>query len=161
MAIPTFSAGQYPTAAALNTAFASPFPVGIDAWTVYVPTLTQSTTVTKTVSVARYFKVGRWCWVELNLACTGAGTANAEVDVGLPLTATSYGAGFTALGNGGIFDASAGIFYNGGVIIATTTAVRISINGSTDYAGRTGGGFAVALAASDQITMGFGYQTAS
>lgn len=136
------------------------FPLNTDAWPTYVPTFTQSATITKTVGVARYWKIGRWVHGEVNLSATSAGTANNEVQVGVPFTMAAGYVGHTSIGSGSIYDASANTFYSGSVIIASTTAVRLIINATSAYAGQTGGGFAVAIASGDQVTVCFDYMAA-
>jgi hypothetical protein len=75
------SSGQILTAATMNSIGA--------AWESYTPTLTQSSTVTKTVTYAKYTQINKLCIVNVRLDVTGAGTAANSVVVGLPLTSAS------------------------------------------------------------------------
>ena len=45
--------------------------------------------VSKTVTYARYFKLGRFVTAEVSLAVTGSGTSSTAVEVGLPVTAAT------------------------------------------------------------------------
>lgn len=69
--------------------FDAAFPLGVDGWTAFTPTLTQSATLTKTVNYAKYQRVGRTIFCVINLAITSAGTAGNAILVGLPVTAAS------------------------------------------------------------------------
>ena len=140
-----YAAGQILTAATLN----EPFPLGDDAWATYIPTLTQPGAVTNN-PVGRYQRVGRLIVVNTWIGATGAGTAANAVTVGLPVAASSaLVLTNQAIGSGVLFDASAGIFYAGILVLASATTARL-------YMGATGtlgtGGFTAALANSDQVT---------
>lgn len=94
----------------------------------YTPTLTQSGAVTKTVaqnmtSFARYWRRGKWCDVEIDLAVTGSGTGANEIIVGLPLTGV-YSASLP-IGLGSIFDSSASAQYLGFATMHSTTAFKM------------------------------------
>lgn len=141
--------------------FDAAFPLGVDGWTAYVPTLVQSSSVTNTVTYAKYQRVGRLIVAQVLLACTGAGVANNAVTVGLPVTAATSAA--IVVGSGVIYDQSANINYGGLAYIASTTAVRF-VGTSTDVAvaqGQTGAPFAAALANLDTVTMYVTYEAAS
>lgn len=157
MPIPTFSAGQYPTAAALNTALTAAFPVGIDAWTAYVPTLTQSVTVTKTTS-ASYIKIGRLVVALMQLGITGTGTAANVITMGLPVAAP--GGGFMA-GIGGVIDQSAGQILKGVAYLETATTFSL-LPTATTGGGRLGQeSFTAALANTDTVFALLVYQSAA
>lgn len=55
------------------------------AWTPYTPTFSQTATITKTVTFARYIQIGKMVTFQVALAATSAGTAGAFVRVGLPV----------------------------------------------------------------------------
>lgn len=78
----------------------------LQAWTDYTPTLTQSGTVTKTITRARYRRMNDICFVEVDLAVTGSGSAGVAVEVGLPLS-TGMATGSYLAGTGVITNASA------------------------------------------------------
>jgi hypothetical protein len=129
-------------------------------WTSYTPTLTQSATVTKTVSYAKYEKIGRQVTVIVQLAITGSGTANNPVQVGLPFTAGTaafYGSGY-------ITDTSAVTNYPMIAVPASTTAVQfIDSTAGTGgvLMGQTGAAFSAALAVGDGVNFGVTYEAAS
>lgn len=75
-------------------------------WTNYTPTLTQSGTVSKTITRARYRRMDDICFVEIDLAVTGSGTAGVAVEIGLPFS-TGMATGSYLAGTGVITNASA------------------------------------------------------
>ena len=75
------TSGQVLTAATLNTIGA--------AWVDYTPTLSQTVTVSKTITAARYCQIQKTIHVMVNLTCTSNGTNGGRVLVGLPITASS------------------------------------------------------------------------
>ncbi len=154
MPLPDFTAGTVLTAAALDAAFATPFPVGIDAWTPFTPTLTQGATPTTTVNYAAYTRVGNWITANYALAVTGAGTAANVILVGLPVPAV--GATFLPLGHGAVFDSSAGLMYSGTVILNTGTTGKITSYNAANYLGA--GGMTAALASGDLIAVSLNYE---
>jgi hypothetical protein len=127
-------------------------------WTTYTPTLTQSSAVTKTVTYAKYEKIGRLVKVATNLSVTGTGSANAAITMTLPFTANT-----TALweGQGVIYDASGTTIYPGFAAIVTSTTMALT--DSTAYTtvnvfhGQTGA-FGAALASGDQVAMSMTYE---
>jgi hypothetical protein len=164
----TWVAGAIVTAAQLNQEVRdnlnAAFPIGVDGWTAYTPTLVQSGAVTKTVTYARYQRVGRLIVAQVKLDCTGAGTANNAITIGFPVTGATVNN--EVLGAGGVFDASAGIWYMGSVIAtgapATGNCVIISGSGTPSAAlGQTGGVMTAALAAGDIVTVSITYEAAS
>ena len=138
--------GQVLTAATLNTIGA--------AWVDYTPTLTQSATVTKTISYARYCQFQKTVIVQVLLVATSAGTAAAEVAIGLPLTAT--GALNRANGTGFVYDASANIIYNMTSFLASTTTAKFYYQSGFGF----GTSPAVTLANTDQLSFTFIYEAA-
>ena len=76
------SSGQVLTAATLNTIGAASVS--------YTPTLTQGVTLTKTISVARYWQFQKMIIGQVALAITSNGTAGQPVLIGLPLSANAY-----------------------------------------------------------------------
>jgi hypothetical protein len=138
---------------ALNTLVAA-----LGAWTAYTPTLTQSAAVTKTVTYAKYVRIGKTVCFSLYLDVTGTGTAANEVVVGLPVTAaTSAG---VHVGSGMIFDASAGIVYNGNAFLASATAVKLWPSADGTAAGLGSRAFTAALGNADQIRITGIYEAA-
>jgi len=84
------TSGQVLTAATLNTIGA--------AWVDYTPTLTQSATVTKTISNARYCQIQKTVFVQVYLIATSAGTAGNIVKIGLPIAARTGNSSTTGIG---------------------------------------------------------------
>ncbi len=133
---------------------------GHAGWTSYTPTLTQSATVTKTVSYAKYEKIGRLVYVQISLSITGAGTVNNAIIIGVPFTAG------TALinGSGYLADTSAGTNYPFIVVQASTTTVTLldSTQGTGGvFLGQTGAAMSAALASGDGIQCSFFYEAAA
>ncbi len=120
------------------------------AWTSYTPTLTQSSAVTKTVTYAKYEKVGRMVTVSVSLSVTGTGVASNNVTVTLPFTAAAV-EGLS--GSGFIFDLSASIVYPGILSgISTTTFGFYAADVQSGAGGYLGvGNFSAALASGDII----------
>lgn len=138
------------------------FPLGVAAWTSYTPTLTQNATVTKTVTYAKYQRVGRLITVQGFLSVTGAGTGVNAVVIGLPVAAAQTSG--LALGVGVVFDSSATLAYKG--IVMVTGASTVSMYGANDtvataYIGAGGGGFSAALASGDTIAYTATYESAT
>lgn len=134
------------------------FPQDVDAWTSYVPTLTQPGAVSKTVTSARYMKVGRWVAAQVYLTCTGAGTAANPILVGLPVAAGATG----TYGSGWLLDVSTGLFYAGIAYPSSLSAAGLLIGNGAGLGNVAGvAGFTAALAAGDVISMNFSYEAAS
>ena len=162
----TWVAGEYPTAAELNAHLRdnlnAAFPLGgVDgAWISYTPTLTQSGAVTKTVTYARYTKIGRLVIVTFFLSVTGTGTGGQKITVSLPVTA-SQGAD-TACGHGYVYDQSATTDYVGVMVLTTTTTFAFFPSNATSGSGYLGSqGFTAAFASGDIIGGTGMYESAS
>lgn len=115
----------------------------VQTWT---PTVTQSASVTVTVTRAIYQRHDGLWWAKARLTVTGSGTAANNVSISTPFTmanANDSGGSFF------IYDNSAGFFYAGHVAPSSTTAVILQSGaGVTGYFGVTP---AVTLAANDII----------
>lgn len=161
----TWVAGDVLTAAQLNAelrdALLGAFPLGPPdtAWTAYTPTLVQSAAVTKTVTYAKYQRIGRLIIAQVVLVCTGAGTAANQVLIGLPVTAAAPT--FTVVGQGYIFDQSANLVYRGIADLPSSTTVRLLATNSTVSAALGVDAFTAALAASDEIKVSVMYESAT
>ena len=153
----TWVAGAVATAAQFNSDLRDALNIIIPvasttlAWGSYTPTLTQSATVTKTVTYAKYFQVGKIVVVVWDLAVTGAGTANNAVLVGLPVTAAS--AATKPVGGGMINDASVPTNITGlPYLNSTTTFGYLDTTAAANVVlGQTGAAFAAALASPDAV----------
>lgn len=136
----------------------------LGAWQTYTPTLTQSATVTKTVTYARYNRIGRMVTVQVYLSVTGAGTANNAVIIGTPFPAVI--AGSLAVGSGWIFDTSAATtLYPGIVNLDSTTGFKLfdatQAVAVTTQLGQTGTAFSAALASGDIVSLTATFEAAS
>lgn len=128
------------------------------AWTSFSPTLTQSGSVTVTVTRASYARYGRTIHFNAVLAVTGSGTSSNEVLMSLPVTAAS--SAFIVGGGGYIVDASASLNYPGLAYLKTTTT--IGLVPSTVGIGLLGfNGFTAALASGDTVNISATYEAAS
>jgi hypothetical protein len=109
--------------------FDAAFPLGVDAWTTWTPTLTQSGSVSHTVSRARYQRIGRTVILLALLSLTGSGTSgNAIVLGGFPVSAASTNA---ILGFFRYFDAGNTIYAGTAFGASSTTAqFQVSSNGN-------------------------------
>jgi len=134
------------------------------AATTWTPTITQSGSVTCTVTRAVYQRIGRWIKGNAYLTVTGTGTANNVITIGgLPFTGA---AGQVIVGQSVIVDISASTNYAGLVAMPTTTtfsfvpcAVVSAIN---TYDGLTASnGFSAALASTDIVAFSFEYEAAA
>lgn len=157
-----WASGQILTAAALNTeqsdldTVQGYFPLGAGVWTAYTPTLTQGGAVTKTVTSARYMRVGRSIFGQVALAVTGPGTAANAVLVGLPVQAAAV----VCFGSGWILDASAGQFYAGVSYPSSALASGLLIGNGAGVVNVAGiAAFTAALASGDSIQMNFNYES--
>ena len=133
-------------------------------WTGYTPTLTQSATVTKTVTYAEYMEQGTLVFVRGVLAVTGTGTSANAVVIGLPVAADftvgAPGFGFVC-GVGKIRDDSATQSYLGIVnIVSTTTFQVMPLVPGTNVSGLGASQFTAALATGDGIVFSLQYKKA-
>lgn len=161
----TWVAGETVGATLLNAQirdnFNAAFPLGVDGWTTYTPTLTQLGAVTKTVTYGKYQRVGRLVFVQVFLSCTGSGTAANAVTVSLPVTAAFGGASPQECGTGFIFDTSAGAGFTGQAIIYPSTSVMSFRSAATPAQLLGVAGFTAALASGDQVSASIFYEAAS
>jgi hypothetical protein len=151
----TWAAGEKITAALLNTHLRDNLLAIGGSWTSYTPTLTQSGTVTKTVTYAKYLACGKLILGNVRLAATGAGTTNNPVLVGLPVasqTTTSL-----CVGSGDLVDSSAGLHYVGAAVLASTTTIGLVADGLATWVGNAPN---FALASGDEIRIWFHYEAA-
>lgn len=160
--LPSVSSGDPITSSWGNNVaanFAAAFPAEVGAWTDYTPTLTQSSAVTKTVTRARYQRIGRLVFVEVLLDVTGTGSANNAVTLSLPVTA-AFGSAILPVGHFLVHDFGTA-HYSGIAVMASTTTVAGVCNGDNVFMGQTGADFAAALGSSDDVGMTIFYEAAS
>lgn len=133
------------------------------AWPSFTPVLTQSVTVTKTVTAAKVLKLGRLVIACYYLSVTGSGTASQIVTFTLPYTAAAPVG--KILGAGYIYDASAGVNYVGLVAAAsTTTGALVEANQpNNNYMGASTapGSFSAGLAINDGVLALIAYESAT
>jgi hypothetical protein len=152
--IPSFTAGNVLTASQLNTYVRANLnallPLDVIAGTAYTPVLTQSTSVTKSVTRAQWCRIGNIAIAWFYLVITGTGTANNKVTVSLPTTAAS--AAGLEVGSGHIFDSSASSVWHCNIRMDSTTTVAF-YNGTNGIAlGATSSPFTAAYASGDEAT---------
>jgi hypothetical protein len=146
----------------LNAWFPLASTAGV-AYTAYTPTLTQSVTVTKTVTKGRYQQIGKTVFFEVVLAVTSSGTATNAVTIGLPVTAQSSNG--QHCGTGRVFDTSAAATFPGLAIVASTTTCTLvdstaGLTGNPTVLGQTGAAFAAAIASGDVVSVSGTYEAA-
>lgn len=160
----TWVTGELVTAALLNEQIRdntlAEFPLGVGAWTSYTPTLTQSATVAKTVTYARYQRVGRIIFFQVRLDVTGAGTAANDVLIGLPVAAVNVTIELP-LGGGFIYDSSLGQAHIGVAITNSGTVVKIRPGTGAVNAALGNNQFTAALASGDIVSVGGSYEAAT
>jgi hypothetical protein len=142
----------------VDSNFDAAFPLGVDAWTAYTPTLTQGAAVAKTVNYAKYQRIGRTIHAVVDLTLTAAGAAPNDVLVGLPVAAAAFASG-PHWGTMLIYDASTTTRYQGAAEARTTTTVALSWSqASAAVWGTTPN---LALASGDIIRLNLTYEAAS
>lgn len=129
----------------------------LGAWTTYTPSLQQGGNVSKTVTYARYFKLGRFVTAEVSLAVTGAGSSSTAVEVGLPVTAATSN---IIVGTFYLSDATGPAVYLGAAVLASTGTVA-GIASGTNGSQLGVAGFTAALASGDAVFMSIAYEAAS
>lgn len=160
-------------AARLDTAEAKLSLIQTGAWTNYTPTLAQGATnnIAKTVTYARYTKIGRAVTVQVYLDITGVGTAATAITASLPVPASASYPGLTPLGGWAfVYDASASQFYMALPYIGSTTVaafmplytqVGLGWQNLGPGGGVAGGTFAAAFANTDIFGFALTYEAAS
>lgn len=125
----------------------------------YTPTLTQSVTVTKTVTTARYIQIGKLVFVWVYLAVTGAGTANNQILVGLPVVAQAL---INApIGVGEVDDLTGATnLYRGQTYLASTSTVAFYRGDTITGSNSIGKDPNIALASGDFIAFNAVYEAA-
>jgi hypothetical protein len=156
------SAGQRPPAswgAQVNENFDvlyDEYLAKLGVWTSWAPTVTQAGSITKTVTYARYIKLGRLVIAQAYLAITGAGSSATAVTVSLPATAAQSA---LPVGTFYLYDASAGFNYVVPASLASTTTVNGLITGTSGVIGTNT--FTAALASGDSVLIDVKYESAS
>lgn len=128
----------------------------LTTWTSYTPTLTQGGNVSKTVTYARYIKLGRLVVAEMYLQVTGSGSSSTAIEVGLPVTAAQS---IVSTGTFRVYDASVPTNRTGIAVLANTGEVSGLMDNVTNYMGVAG--FTAALASGDSVLVNVTYEAAS
>lgn len=133
---------------------ASIFPLGVDAWEPYTPTVTQNVAITKTVNRSAYTKTGRSVTYNFDLALTSAGTAANAITVSLPETPAAGVQSCTAL----FLDASAPQRY---VLVGLIVGGVLQFRADNASTSAFGVGPAVTIASGDSIQGSITYEATS
>jgi hypothetical protein len=123
----------------------------LTAWT---PTVTQSGSVTVTVTEGTYQRIGRRITATAQLTVTGSGTGGNGIVVSLPVTARI--SPYSPMGVFMVFDTSVSTWYQGGAVTNNTTSCIGYINGTTAAMGVAG--FTAGLAAGDLVQVNLSYE---
>lgn len=126
----------------------------------YTPTLTQSATVTKSLSYCGYTKIGRRIFGTCVLVATGSGTSTNNIVLGLP-AAIAAANGNAIIGDGWLGDTSSGLFYPFKMLYNTSTTCLLYMHSGTTFTPLGSTGFTAALANTDVISFTFNYEATS
>ncbi|MFE2224781.1 hypothetical protein ACFXAH_24755 [Agrobacterium deltaense] len=156
----TWASGETPTGAIFNTEIRDQWNSVLDAWTPYTPTWTASTNPAigaNGVLIGRYMKVGRTCYVRVDLT-TGSTTTYGSGGwaIGLPAAASATGVQI------GVAHAFQSQRYAGQIVISpsavsgqvffpTTAAIMSSASATVPFT----------WAAGAKLTLAFTYETAT
>jgi hypothetical protein len=130
------------------------------AWTTWTPAITQSGSVTCTVSRAVYARAGRMITFVMNVSITGSGTGGNIITSTLPVAASTA---FDIMGTGYVYDSSANIYYPA-FLSGDASTSKVAFNSTTANGATIGLGAAVmtaALASGDGIRAYGTYEAAS
>lgn len=119
----TWTAGETVTAALMNSDVRDPLAALAGAWTSYTPTLAQGGTgnISKTVTYAKYIRVGKFVVCQWRLSATGTGTAGASITASLPFQAAQSS---LTIGSGAYSDG--GTVYSGVAQLDSTTTCGLA-----------------------------------
>lgn len=126
----------------------------------FTPVVAQSGTVTASSVTGRYYIVNKLVFCLIRWVCSGNGTAGSQIDMTLPVTATSNTNG--VIGSGWFRDASSGINYPFCAVQISTTKMAFltsSADSVSTYLGETNGP-AITLANADYIYAMLMYEVA-
>lgn len=126
--------------------------VASEAWIDYVPTLTQGVTLSKTLTYAKYQRIGRTIYVQVSLTITSAGTSGQAIEIGVPVPTVT---GSPMAGSFRYVDSGVGV-YVGTTIGWSTSVVRLSV--APDNLGSNP---SLAAANTDQLQIAITYEAAS
>ena len=131
----------------------APFSAG---WTSYTPTLAQGATsnISKTVTYAKYMRIGKIVWGQVRLDITGSGTITNDITITMPITPAYTSANQIIIGAGYYFD-SGSAFY-----IVQTSLSNSLISLAYGAGGAVGRVPNLAVASGDQFVCEFTYEAA-
>lgn len=129
------------------------------AWTSYTPTLDQGGAVTKTVTYAKYARMGKTIFVQGLLSVTGSGTASNAVIFGLPVAAAVSTVNHV-IGVGDIFDTSATSDYKGIAVINDANSAYLRPTAASTNGVLGADTFTAALASGDVVRFSLTYEAA-
>ena len=146
-----FVAGAVLTAAELNS-------IG-EAWTSYTPVIKGgATTVTATLTYAKYAQVNKIVFVRVEAAVTSTGAVNGAVNITLPTGLNSVQSSANAIA-GGFFIRDSGVaFYTGAAMINASNSVQGVSYNSGDFMGNSAP--AMTLVSGDVVSMFVCYEVA-
>lgn len=127
----------------------------LGAWTAFTPVLTQSATITKTVTNTRYNQQGKTVKGSAYLSLTSAGTAGNGISVTLPVAARDGTVGLV-VGSGWFFDTSTSTRHLLSVMLSGTGNLLFV----SDTSGGSAFGVAVTAASGDVLTYCYEYESA-
>ncbi len=148
------------TAARLNNieSFLDSFGSITDPWTSYTPTLAQgaSTDIAKTVTYAKYRKIGRLVILQINVTATASGPGSANITLSLPVTAATSG---YQVGNGYYLRVNVSGQHCPAWLVSTSTVALLgSTTGNMTYVGSNPN---IAVANNHQMQVSIMYESAS
>jgi hypothetical protein len=125
-------------------------------WIAFTPTVTQGVAITTTVTFAAYALLDNVAHVQMRLVLGSAGTAGADVVVGLPVAARRTDAsGLADAGGGVFFDASVPTFRVLRAQAVSTTTVKFFSDAASDFFGANP---AITIANGDIVTLNLMYE---
>lgn len=125
----------------------------------YIPTLTQSGSVTYT-NDSGLWRIGRLVIARFNLTVTGSGTGANVVTVSTPFIMWTSSS-LVTLGTGMIFDTSANAIYKGVIVPASTGTIQFRSTDLVTNQALGASNFTAALAAGDVVSGFYMFEAAS
>jgi hypothetical protein len=129
------------------------------AWESYTPVIKGgATTVSATITYAKYVQIQKFVFVQVRAIVTSAGAVNGYISISLPTGLNAVTDSSTrVIGNFFVLDAGTA-FYHGAAIASLSTTVQGVANNSVDYIG--GSSPSMTLANNDIVAMSVCYEVA-
>lgn len=129
------------------------------AWESYTPVIKGgATTVTATITYAKFVRINKLVMVQVRAVVTSAGAVNGYISISLPTGLNALTDSSTRV-IGTLFVLDAGTaFYHGAAIAAAPNTVQGTTNGSIDFMG--GSSPSMTLANNDIVAMSVSYEVA-